>query len=284
MKRHPAYLVKLVLADLLLSTIFALFFCGIYRHDVAKRKFLELGAASQFNCVGHVYLNEKSWGSCVLIDKKYVLTAAHLFVKKGNRIGEDNAFMFEYDGKKYQAAEIFVHPGFLKESKDANDIAIVRLNEEVRNVVPAILNTAFNELKMEVTIVGYGANQPSLPTDGQVAYGEKIAGKNVIDSLCGLEIDGQAAKLACDFDSPLNRASSVMGSDTTLPLEYMVNGGDSGGGAFFNVNGNWLLVGICAHISVQVQQQNGYYGSVCFFTRVAAYSKWIADDMHPTVK
>ncbi len=64
----------------LLSATFITFFCGIYRHDVDKQAYRNLAMQPQFDCVGQVFKNGKSHGTAELINKRYVLSAAHVFI------------------------------------------------------------------------------------------------------------------------------------------------------------------------------------------------------------
>ena len=69
-------------------------FAGIYRHDVPPDKYKKLAQEKQFDCVGialtdcgeHYHGACTYLGSCVLIGKKYVLSAAHLFTRKDIRL------------------------------------------------------------------------------------------------------------------------------------------------------------------------------------------------------
>jgi hypothetical protein len=81
MKKH--FLIMLLLASVLA-------YAGVYRHDVSPEKYKQLAQQKQFDCVGLALTNcGENYhgrctfvGGCVLIGKKYVLSAAHLFTKK----------------------------------------------------------------------------------------------------------------------------------------------------------------------------------------------------------
>ncbi len=272
---------KAALLTTTMALLFLVFFCGIYRHDVPKQKYRDLARQHQFDCVGHVFYKNKSWGSCVLIDKKHLLTAAHLFVKKGQSFSEASDFQFELNGKLHNAADIIVHQAYNKnESKGACDIAIVHLTEDVTDIIPAHINNNFDELHNDVVVVGFGPAKPSLPVDAPYEPSEKLAGENVVDSIWGFEINGHNTILTIDFDSPTDPGMNKTGSPTARGLEYMVSGGDSGGGLFRIVNGQWQLIGINAHAITTVHiNGGGHYGSICDFTRVAAFVPWIQQEM-----
>ena len=69
-----------------------------------------------------------------------------------------------------------------------------------------------------------------------------LPGDDYIDAL--LNTRGKSRVLLSDFDNPNNASDSSWGSSTPLPLEYLIAGGDSGGGLFINVDGIDLLAGV----------------------------------------
>ena len=72
--------------------VFLTFVSGIIRHDVPEKKYLKLGKQKQFGCVG-----ETGRGSCVLINERYVLSAAHCFIDSDTRPDTLDTML---DGKK----------------------------------------------------------------------------------------------------------------------------------------------------------------------------------------
>lgn len=239
---------------------------------------------AQFDCVGRVFRDGKPHGSCVLIDKNNMLTAAHIFFQHGHQYGDTNNYNFLLNGKKYRASAIIIHPIYLETTAIPKpcDIALVRLTESVRDVAPTVLNTEFDELNSDVVIVGYGLCRPSLPVDAAHTAGEKLAGQNVVDSISGFELNGHKTMLTCDFDSPSDSSVNKTGSPIPTPLEYAVNGGDSGGGVFREMDGQWQLIGINSHGRSYTSIKNGFYGSVDNFTRVAAFAPWVQRYMKDT--
>lgn len=63
---------------------FLVFFSGIIRHDVDEKEYLDLAKSKQFDAAGQVIIDNSHLGTCVLIHKKYVLSAAHVFMRKGD--------------------------------------------------------------------------------------------------------------------------------------------------------------------------------------------------------
>ncbi len=106
---------------------------GVYRHDRKKQQYIDLAAKKEFDCVGMVNNNGSRGGSCVLIGKKYVLSAAHVFkvsetrpdtfyegksmiivnqpVKE--RIGNRQDYTFIFKGKSYNAKSISIYPTYM---------------------------------------------------------------------------------------------------------------------------------------------------------------------------
>jgi hypothetical protein len=107
---------------LLLLLIAFIFTSGIYRDDVSKDKYLKLASQKQFDCVGRIFKDTDAAGSCVLIGRKYVLSAAHVFIESdyrtdtikmgdktftsntpyNSRTGDIRNYIFKFNGKSYR--------------------------------------------------------------------------------------------------------------------------------------------------------------------------------------
>jgi hypothetical protein len=290
MKKHI-----LLLASLF---IFSITLAGIYRHDKKRSEYEALAAQPQFNCVGQVLKNKNPTGSCVLVSPKYVLSAAHCFIERyvpdttPNPGGEPrisimgnaaNYSVFIY-GREYKLRSLTIYPDYKERAPYYHlDLALLELEEEVKEVMPAILNTNFDELHADVTGVGFGVYGPANNLDSIVSgHPLKLAGENVIDSIDGPLINNAATVMWCDFDHPTNASCNKMGSAIPRPLEYVCGGGDSGCGLFRKTNTGWELIGIC-HTSRSDPTQlmkTGYYGMVMGWSRVSAYAGWIKGEMN----
>jgi len=263
---------------------------GVYRHDVSPEKYKKLAREKQFDCVGMVLTNCgvdyhgdcKFRGSCVLIGKKYVLTAAHCithvdirldtFYLDQNRKRVDSPvkggamlilnqpvatcsdttanFSFRFKDRLYYAVKWQIYKPYL-DSVNAKpgvnfcgDLALVELTDTVEGVIPANLNVAFDEQGAIITGVGYGISGAANRVDDLGPFCEKIAGQNMADSIEGYKVKGIPSLLSYDFDSPTDTGYNHMGSAKPLPLEWSPAAGDSGGGVFRNYHGHWQLVGI----------------------------------------
>ncbi|MDP2209281.1 MAG: trypsin-like serine protease [Bacteroidota bacterium] len=281
--------------------LFFLFFSGIYRHDVDVNEYLSLAKEPQFDCVGQIYKDTIPEGSCVLIHEKYVLTAAHVLIDEDMRpdtievdgikiiayqyfnareTDVDELLLF-FNDKKVKAKRIILHPNYLDtQTQGSCDLAIIELEEPLRDIAPAILNRNYDELNSVVVGVGFGVSGPANRPDLVAPHNKKIAGENVIDSIAGFKYSGKGTLLFADFDHPKDTlCCNKMGSPEPRPLEYIPSGGDSGGGLFRQKNGKWELIGICSGYGTNVQQliKSGYYGQIMGWTRVSVLIDWIEE-------
>lgn len=283
----------------------SIFLCsGVIRHDVDETKYIELGSQKQFDCVGEVVNDaDKLKGSCVFIGTKYVLSAAHVFmeydfhpdtmeiggqtvianVASNPRPADVSKFFFKFNGRRYQGKSIIIHPEYFnKSTKGSRDIAIIELQENVNNILPATLNNSIDELNEDVVGIGYGASGIANKPNTVVSVGKKIAGENVIDSIGGKLLNNIHTLLYCDFDSPTDTTLNRMGNSAPRPLEYVCNGGDSGGGLFRKKGNAWELVGLCHSTNADIENfaKNGYYGSIMAWTRVSSFNSWIMQTLN----
>lgn len=289
----------------ILSGLGLLFFiaspAGIYRHDIGKKAYMESGSSAEFDCVGEVLPKEGDGAaSCVLISDRYVLTAAHVVVqtkrqaedKEMNGIkltiynvvssqpGKPEDYLFRFNDKKYKAKRIIIHPAYLDSATKGNcDIALIELEERIEGITPVPLYHSSELLHRQVTGVGFGVSGPANKPEDVSPRHEKIAGENTIDSIGGFIYDGMPTLMFADFDHPENEKCNKMGLATACAREYIVGGGDSGGGLFCKVDGEWRLSGLCtgSHTDVQTLLTTGYYGQTMSWTSIFPFIKWIKE-------
>jgi secreted trypsin-like serine protease len=282
--------------------MFLTYFGGIIRHDVKKKLYLQLAKEKQFDCVGEVYRDSTFSGSCVLIGKSYILTAAHIFIESdfrpdtlkingqsvivnqpyNKRVGDIIRYTFKIKGEKKEGDVLFIHPDYLATHYMGScDLALIRLKDPVTDIKQAILNTSTNELTSKVVGVGFGATGVANDPGSVTGKGEKLAGENVVDSIGGDSYEGNGTRMYCDFDHPTDKSCNKLGSPIPEKLEYTISGGDSGGGLFRKVSGSWQLIGICSQGDLNIQQfmKTGYYGQIMSWTRVSAFNKWIKEQL-----
>lgn len=280
--------------------IFVAFFSGIFRDDVSEEAYLQLAQQKQFDCVGRIIKDTTPNGSCVLINDRFALSAAHVFIDNdirmdtmhyngqriilyvpiNKRLTDVSGLYIMINEQKVKVKNIVLHPNYLDSLTEGScDIALIELMQTLTMVSPAKLNLRFDELNLNVVGVGYGASGPANRPDLVGQYNRKIAGENVVDSFTGMELRGHKTLLMCDFDHPTNTVCNKTGSPKPRPLEYICSGGDSGGGLFRQAGQEWELIGICARGGVNVDQLNktGYYGQTMEWTRVSIFNSWIRE-------
>lgn len=287
---------------LILSLLsFIIFFSGIIRHDVNEDKHQNLAKEKQFHCVGQIYQDTTAKGSCVLINNRFVLSAAHVFID--SEIRNDTAqingeTMINYipvnerkidvidmfviiNGQKVKASRIIIHPDYLDSLTEGScDLALIELEKPINELSIPKLNVNFDELNSNVTGVGFGASGTADRPDLVGLFNKKIAGENVIDSIGGRMLSGRGTILFCDFDHPTRNDCNKMGSSVPRPLEYISSGGDSGGGLFKENGNDWELIGICSGEGIDLEQfiKTYYYGQVMGWTRVSLFANWISSN------
>jgi hypothetical protein len=282
----------------LCALAFLTFFSGIIRDDVKEEKYLKLAQQKQFDCVGQVFKDTVPAGSCVLISDRFVLSAAHCFIENDYRLDtivsngmtmivnkpinprtcDITTYFFSFKGKRYQGKSLKLYPiSFDSLTKGNCDIAIIELKEVVKLISPAVVSNSFNELHSNVVGVGFGESGFAGQPQTLALLNKKIAGENVIDSLSGFILNDKPTKLLCDFDHPTRKDCNKMGSSKPRPLEYIVGGGDSGGGLFRQTNSGWELIGITSYGDLNIEQfmKSGYYGQIMVWTRVSVFANWI---------
>lgn len=277
---------------------------GSYRHDVGAEKYKALAAQPQFDCVCEVLPDPGilNAGCGVLISDRYILSAAHVFIRSDTRYdtmtlkngskatiftpvnrhaGDATRYRFRFGKKSYQGKSIKIYPVYLDSFRHC-DIALIELSEPVKDIRPATPSHSFDELHAHVYGAGFGASGDASKPEEVDAHMEKIAGENIVDKLEGYELNGKPTLMACDFDHPTNKdCCNKMGTADALPLEYVTIGGDSGCGLFRNNAGGWQLIGILTGGGTDVDQlvKFGYYGQVMQWTRVSLFYDWIKQSM-----
>jgi len=232
---------------MLLSTAYA----GTIDPSVSDNKYVEYG--KQYECVLPIMgildddLNSNFRGSCVIIDRYHILTAAHVVQ---NSITQHVL----YDNKAYPCLIVAIHAKFDMEKKSSYDIAIARLQRAIDLDFYPDLYENKNETGKVCGIAGYGFHG-NFKTGYLVSNydNKKRAGSNIID---GIEGD-------------VLTYSITQKNKTTL--EFLISPGDSGGGLFIDQK----LAGIHSFIYSMKGKADGKYGNVGCSTRVSEYIDWI---------
>lgn len=271
---------------------------GVTRHDTDESEYLALAKQTQFDCVGKIIGVDGVGGTCVLIGERYVLTAAHVFVESdvttdtifyngqtvianrpvNQRVGAPKNYQCSFGSGDISVHAITLHPSYQLENGSGVDLALVELQEPVKDITLAKPVDKSIELGTQVVGVGFGASGVASRPETVEALDKKIAGENVVDSIGGMVHAGNATMLYCDFDHPTDTTCcNKMGSAIPLKLEYLAAGGDSGGGLFFFDGKQWQLVGILSGAPTDIDQllAHGYYGQTMQWTRVSTQHDWI---------
>lgn len=201
-------------------------------------------------------------GAASLIAPTWLLTAAHV----ARHLPADRPFSVILAEKRYPIARVILHPEYnsIWEDADADDdeigdmvdLALVELSAPVEGVSPYKLYVHSDELGQECLLLGAGQ------------YGDGLRGARGSDHqlrrVTNVVDEANAYWLKFRFDAP---------SDGTF-LEGVCGGGDSGGPAFIQRDGEIFIAGIS---SWQHQQGKplGLYGCIEHYTRVSCFIDWI---------
>lgn len=225
----------------------------IIRHDTEDEVHREL--AERFPSLVHLNLPD---GEAVLIRPGWVLTAAHV----GVEVTPGHALTI--GGVDVDAAEVILHPNW--SDGGANDIALIRLDRRVQHVQPVGVYRERDEKGQLIYVVGQGdtGTGESGPqgNDGQVR-----AATNRVD-------EATEFWLKFRFDDPRADPTAV------TELEGISGPGDSGGPAYFELDGIQYVVGVSSGQSTRATGgREGVYGVTEYYTRVSSYITWIAEVM-----
>lgn len=250
-----AYKIKTMRYLLILLSLVSL--CNAGTIDPQAKDSEHLAYGNKHGCVlrivGKVKDTENAFlkGSCVVIDKYWALTAAHVVYNSTNEA-------ILYKDEAYPAKEVIIHEKFKYKPTDCYDIALVRLSKPLVLDFYPELYTKQDEKGKICSIAGYGATGTFRTgyISGSGDY-KKRAGSNIVDDI----IDNN---LVCSVHK---------GARTTL--EFLIAPGDSGGGLFIDKK----LAGISSCVMATDGKSDSDYGDEAIFTSIGVNYKWIAKNI-----
>ena len=247
----------------------------IMRHDVPEARYRDFGEKYRGYIVQLAVPGSKAGaqpnlynGMGTLIGPHWVITAAHA----ANRFQPgrpDSIDLQTHDvfinGRGYRIAKAFVHPRFVPPDPNGSDdgglpddIALLRLESDVKDPQVACLYDGKDELGKPVIVAGMG-----LPGTGTAGVGKADGALRAAT----VRVDNVAPNvISWTFRPPTDLKST--------PLEGISGPGDSGGPAFIERSGQVCVAGISSTQDTKDGPQ-GLYGVVEFYTRVSSHLDWI---------
>jgi len=234
----------------------------VVRHDRDDSAFLEL--ADTYRCTVTFMDADPAAlsGMGTLIDRQWVLTAAHVAA------GLSSTSIAEIAARAYPIAQIVLHPQWHRDADVRVDIAMVRLAQPVEGCAPVRLYTGVDEAGLVVTFVGRGAKGTGLSgVDGGGWDGQLRAATNRV-----VRADGPLLQFR--FDAP--------GDAGVTALEGISGEADSGGPAYIELEGVLFTIGVSSHQDARpAGRKRGTYGVLEYYSRVSYFADWIREVLAP---
>jgi hypothetical protein len=217
---------------------------------VDDSKYIEYG--TKFNNVlsleGKNTKDQVMLGSCVLIDKEWVLTAAHISI-------EMSSGGVKYNDEIIPIDKLIIHKDFNIDRFGIADISLCHLSREIHLDSYPELYDDNNELGKICSISGFGFTG-TFETTSKFSDGKRRAGHNFIEAI-------QEDLLVC----------SPSKDDKKTNLEFLIAHGDSGGGLFIESK----LAGINSCVMATDKKTDSSYTDEGGHTRVSKYKPWIIE-------
>jgi len=232
-------------------------FAGTRDSKVLDEKYLEYG--EKYECVVKIHAmcncgkKHISIGSAVVLNKNWIITAAHVVHNKSN-------IKINIKEEEFEIKNIIIHEKYSDKSIGSFDIALCKSEKDLNiNFYPELYENK-DELSKFSSICGYGWTGTF--DEGANNYdGKKRAGYNVISSI---ENDNVLIFSLTKFRK--------------TKMDFIIAPGDSGGGVFIDKK----LAGINSFIrstSLNTKANSGN-NNESGHIRISAFSKWIKEHVN----
>lgn len=255
---------------------------------------LDLAAQPQFRALVAFSSDGESWGeaSGTWIGNHdgaaYILTAAHVYELPAD---PDEYWILSPDGTIFEAERVWIHPNWNGDldTRAGYDLAIVRLDGPITDAGPQpVLYDGDGEAGALITFVGFGMRGiGSVGEDERFHDGEPYpaAAQGVVDEwsapVLPMPADDEAGNTLGIFlpreDGGIPNPNGGSSRPAT-PLVGLLGSGDSGGSAWMQVGGGWMIVGVNS-----MGSGNAEYGENAWFARVSPLRPWI-EQIVPTAR
>lgn len=240
-------------------------FSIVTKHDVPKEKYLA-------KSVPEFLIDMPGEGHGVLIKPNWIVTVAHLIFS--DYTGKEILI----HGQKFKIEKVIVHSNDKKPDsslyegdakplmdfmKTTNDIALIKLTENVSHAQPIALYMDSDELGKEITAFGRGSTGDGV--QGSVFETKRQKVLRIMSNRVDIA-EGNWVSITLDSD------------ENALELEGIDGSGDSGGPLIIKNNGNQYLAGLFSWDYVEGDLKSfkhGLYGGKSYQVRISSYANWI---------
>lgn len=238
-----------------------------------------------------------------LIDKNWVLTAAHCVTDSGEVVGPDSMVVLTEattldEGKRYKVAEIFRHEGYSESTLD-NDIALLKLAEPASTTTIKLAEEPAPDAG-KVRVTGWGMMedgnfpmnmmQAELDLEPNKACNDGI--RDIYAKDLKLVLRNFAGRMLYSEDAIDKATDAIVGSMTNRLTDNMICAGtttgvrdacngDSGGPLFEEKASGPELVGVVSwgEGPMDAGAACGHANAYGVYTRVSNYLDWIKSKM-----